>query len=134
MKGIFVTGTDTGVGKTYFTALLTRLLRAQGIPAVALKPVASGDRSDASVLAEAMGGTLPVSRINPIHFSPPWPPMPRACWKTVPSRGTRCAPTGGKFPALIRGLSWSRESGVGECRWTPPTPSESGLKSLDFRC
>jgi len=74
MKGIFVTGTDTGVGKTYFTALLTRLLRAQGIPAVALKPVASGDRSDASVLAEAMGGTLPVSRINPIHFSTPLAP------------------------------------------------------------
>ena len=74
MRGIFVTGTDTGVGKTYFTALLTRRLRAQGIPAIALKPVASGDRSDALALAEAMGGALPISKINPIHFSTPLAP------------------------------------------------------------
>ena len=74
MKGIFITGTDTGVGKTYFTALLTRTLRRQGIPAVALKPVASGDRSDALALSEAMDGAMPVSRINPIHFSTPLAP------------------------------------------------------------
>lgn len=74
MKGIFITGTDTGVGKTYFTALLTRMLRAQGIPAVALKPVASGDRADALILREAMGGALPVPQINPIHFAAPLAP------------------------------------------------------------
>lgn len=74
MKGIFITGTDTGVGKTYFTALLTRMLRSQGVPAIALKPVASGDRSDALNLAEAMNGALPVPRINPIHFSVPLAP------------------------------------------------------------
>jgi len=74
VKGIFITGTDTGVGKTYFTALLTRMLRAQGVPAIALKPVASGDRSDALALGEAMGGALPVDRINPIHFSAPLAP------------------------------------------------------------
>lgn len=74
MKGIFITGTDTGVGKTYFTALLTRMLRAQGTPAIALKPVASGDRSDALALAEAIGGVLPIAKINPIHFSTPLAP------------------------------------------------------------
>jgi dethiobiotin synthetase len=74
MKGIFITGTDTGVGKTYLTALLTRTLRGQGIPAIALKPVASGDRSDALALSEAMDGALPVPRINPIHFSTPLAP------------------------------------------------------------
>ena len=74
MRGIFVTGTDTGVGKTYFTALLTRLLRVKGVPAIALKPVASGDRSDALALAEAMGGALPISKINPIYFSTPLAP------------------------------------------------------------
>ena len=74
MKGIFITGTDTGVGKTYFTALLTRLLRAQGIPAIALKPVASGDRSDASALSEAMDGALPIATINPVHFAAPLAP------------------------------------------------------------
>lgn len=74
MRGVFITGTDTGVGKTYFTALLTQTLRAQGIPAIALKPVASGDRSDALALAEAMGGALSISRINPIHFAAPLAP------------------------------------------------------------
>lgn len=74
MKGIFITGTDTGVGKTYLTALLTRTLRRQGIPAIALKPVASGDRSDALELHEAMGRALPIPQINPIHFSAPLAP------------------------------------------------------------
>jgi dethiobiotin synthetase len=74
MKGIFITGTDTGVGKTYLTALLTRTLRGQGIPAIALKPVASGDRSDALALHEAMGRALPIPLINPIHFSTPLAP------------------------------------------------------------
>lgn len=74
MKGLFITGTDTGVGKTYFTALLTRTLRKQGIPAIALKPVASGDRSDATQLATAMEGSLPIGKINPIHFFTPLAP------------------------------------------------------------
>lgn len=74
MKGLLITGTDTGVGKTYFTSLLTRILRAQGVPAIALKPIASGDRSDAISLASAMGGALPLAKINPIHFSTPVAP------------------------------------------------------------
>ena len=40
--GIFVTGTNTGVGKTVVTAGLLRLLARQGVRAVGLKPVASG--------------------------------------------------------------------------------------------
>lgn len=74
MKGIFITGTDTGVGKTYFTTLLTRALRKQGIPAIALKPVASGDRTDAVQLSEAMNGALPLPKINPVHFATPLAP------------------------------------------------------------
>jgi dethiobiotin synthetase len=74
LKGLFITGTDTGVGKTYFTALLTRTLRKQGILAIALKPVASGDRSDAETLAQAMEGALPIQKINPIHFTAPLSP------------------------------------------------------------
>lgn len=74
MKGLFITGTDTGVGKTYLTSLLTRSLRSQGLPAIALKPVASGDRSDANKLSEAMGTGLPLTKINPIHFAAPLAP------------------------------------------------------------
>lgn len=74
MKGVFITGTDTGVGKTFFTSLLTRALRQEGIPAIALKPVASGDRADAATLAEAMDDPIPLSKINPVYFSSPLSP------------------------------------------------------------
>lgn len=45
MKGIFVTGTDTGVGKTVVTSLLARYLRDKGINVVTQKWVLSGAKS-----------------------------------------------------------------------------------------
>ena len=42
IRGLFITGTDTGVGKTVFTAALAARLRAEGRDVVALKPFASG--------------------------------------------------------------------------------------------
>ncbi len=42
MSGVFVTGTDTGVGKTFVSAALVRALRLAGVDARAMKPVASG--------------------------------------------------------------------------------------------
>ncbi len=41
-RGIFVTGTDTGVGKTVVTAALVSLFRAGGIDAIPMKPVQTG--------------------------------------------------------------------------------------------
>ena len=84
MKGVFITGTDTGVGKTYLTARLTRSLRQQGLPAIALKPVASGDRSDATTLSEAMRGALPIPKINPVHFAAPLSPYAAATLENRP--------------------------------------------------
>lgn len=47
MNGVYITGTDTGVGKTVASCALLHALRAQGLRAVGMKPVASGcDRSD----------------------------------------------------------------------------------------
>ena len=42
MKGIFITGTDTGVGKTVAAAAIARLLRNRGIDVGVMKPVTSG--------------------------------------------------------------------------------------------
>lgn len=42
MRGLFITGTDTGVGKTVITAALLATLRAQGVDALAVKPVLTG--------------------------------------------------------------------------------------------
>jgi dethiobiotin synthetase len=66
----FITGTDTGVGKTVLTALLVKFLRERG-PAcgtAALKPVCSGNRADARVLRAAMDGALTLNEINPWYF------------------------------------------------------------------
>jgi dethiobiotin synthetase len=67
-RTLFITGTDTGVGKTALTALLTRFLRERGVSAVALKPVCSGGRGDARALHAAMNGALTLDEINPWHF------------------------------------------------------------------
>jgi dethiobiotin synthetase len=72
---LFITGTDTGVGKTVLTALLTRHLRARGVNAVALKPVCSGDRADARALHAASDGALTLDEINPWHFRAPVAPL-----------------------------------------------------------
>lgn len=41
-RGVYVTGTDTGVGKTIASAALLHALRARGLRAIGMKPVASG--------------------------------------------------------------------------------------------
>lgn len=74
-RGVFITGTDTGVGKTFVTAALIRALIADGVAARALKPVASGCRltaagwrnDDAEALIAAMGDAAPAyDAVNPI--------------------------------------------------------------------
>ena len=71
----FITGTDTGVGKTVLTALLARHLRERGVNAAALKPVCSGGRDDARALRAAMNGALTLDEINPWHFRAPMAPL-----------------------------------------------------------
>ncbi len=63
----FVTGTDTGVGKTHVARLILEGLRKAGIDAVGYKPVACGDRDDARILAAASGG-LSEDVVNPVFF------------------------------------------------------------------
>ncbi len=64
----FITGTDTGVGKTVLTALLANFLRAGGVNVAALKPICSGNRDDALLLSAALDGSLKLDEINPWHF------------------------------------------------------------------
>jgi dethiobiotin synthetase len=65
---LFITGTDTGVGKTVLTALFVNFLRREKFNAAALKPTCSGDRDDAQKLFAAMNGALTLDEINPWHF------------------------------------------------------------------
>ena len=64
----FITGTDTNVGKTWFTCWLVRAWRQQGHNCAGLKPISTGDREDARQLMHAMGARLQLDEINPVHF------------------------------------------------------------------
>jgi dethiobiotin synthetase len=65
---VFITGTDTGIGKTLFAVLLLKFWRREGVNVAALKPISSGGRGDAKKMFAAMDGALPLDKINPWHF------------------------------------------------------------------
>ncbi len=73
-KVVFITGTDTDVGKTVFTASLGAHLHRRGVSVAALKPVASGGREDAMALHKTVPNGLALDDINPWHFAAPVAP------------------------------------------------------------
>lgn len=82
LPGLFITGTDTGVGKTRVAAAVLRLLRAEGVRVGALKPVATGAVEsptgplweDTELLRAALGVPMPPERVTPITFLEPLAP------------------------------------------------------------
>jgi dethiobiotin synthetase len=80
--GLFVTGTDTGVGKTYVAAMIARDLAAAGHKVGVYKPVASGCRNegetllsdDALALWEAAGRPGTLEAVCPQRFAAPLAP------------------------------------------------------------
>jgi dethiobiotin synthetase len=74
-KIIFVTGTDTGVGKTILTGLLVNHLRAAGVHALAMKPFCSGGRADVRLLRGMQDAVLTEEEINPFYFPEPIAPL-----------------------------------------------------------
>ena len=80
--GVFVTGTDTGVGKTHASCALLAALRARGLRATGMKPVASGCREtpaglrndDAEALIAASAPMPSYDDCNPYAFAPPIAP------------------------------------------------------------
>ena len=81
-KGVFVTGTDTGVGKTVVAVGLVHLLKARGLDVGVMKPIATGAKrlngkwvsEDARLLMEASATDDPYEMINPICLSTPAAP------------------------------------------------------------
>jgi len=72
---IFISGTDTGVGKTVLTAVLLAHLRQSGARAFAIKPFCSGGRGDAELLHDLQEDDLSLDQINPFYFSEPIAPL-----------------------------------------------------------
>jgi dethiobiotin synthetase len=71
---LFITGTDTEVGKTYVSRLLIEALRRAGHDTVGMKPICCGDRGDAEELHAASGAAVPLNLINPVWFRAPAAP------------------------------------------------------------
>lgn len=77
-KAFFVTGTDTGVGKTFISAALLIAAKNRGLSTAALKPVAAGcevtadglRNDDALLLQAVITENLTYEQINPVAFEP----------------------------------------------------------------
>ena len=90
MTGIFITGTDTEVGKTVVACALASWCRRQGLNVGVMKPIATGGRrrrvegrkrwvsDDALALAEAAGVQDSLELINPVCFEEPLAPLTAA--------------------------------------------------------
>jgi dethiobiotin synthetase len=80
---LFVTGTDTGVGKTHTVTQLLRLLRASGVRCAGVKPICCGDRQDAQLLLAAGSGGVTLDEINPIWLKTPAAPFAAALLEQI---------------------------------------------------
>ena len=95
----FITGTDTGVGKTFITCALLGLARGRGLRGIGLKPVAAGCRletgrlrnDDALALMAASSVTLDYDAVNPVALAPPIAPHLAAAQAGRPLRAGELA-------------------------------------------
>lgn len=97
IRGVFITGTDTGCGKTHVAAALIRGLREVGLRVACLKPVAAGAarrdgllrNDDALTLRSAAATDADYDLSNPYCFEPPVSPHIAATEAGVEIRCTR---------------------------------------------
>lgn len=83
-QAFFVTGTDTGVGKTHVTCALLHATRQLGMTAVGMKPIAAGVEADGrngdvTQLLSASSITPPLEWVNPFLYAPAIAPHIAAC-------------------------------------------------------
>ncbi|MCH8915976.1 MAG: dethiobiotin synthase [Thaumarchaeota archaeon] len=91
MKSLFITGTDTDVGKTYITRGLAVTFRKIGIDVGVMKPFAAGraekkgyKSKDIVMLSKAAQACDPEKLVNPQFF--PIPASPYTAWKTLKTK------------------------------------------------
>lgn len=72
---LFLTGTDTGVGKTHTAVQLLRAGRASGLRCAGMKPICCGDRNDAERLLAASSEGLSIDEVNPVWLKTPAAPL-----------------------------------------------------------
>ena len=112
-NGLFVTGTDTGVGKTRFCTLLLKALRGAGVDAVGMKPFCCGDREDAELLHAAAECVAPIALINPVWLRVPASPYTASL---VENRALDVDTAKGAFEQLVQGHQYVVVEGAGGWR------------------
>lgn len=132
VRGFFIAGTDTGVGKTWCAVRLVQALAAQGRRVAVMKPVAAGAsetpegvrNEDALQLSAAAGGSLDYGKVNPVC-------LPQA---TSPHLAAQAAGVAIEVPPLVdafESLAAQAELVVveGAGGWYTPIgrPGETGL-------
>ena len=129
--GLFITGTDTGVGKTHVACALVRALRASGVRVAGMKPIAAGlhygetINADVAALAEADGLAVPVRLRNPYAFAEPIAPHLAARDRGVT---VDLAVIAAAFHDLARSVDVVVVEGAGGAR----VPVAPGLDMLDI--
>lgn len=121
--GWFITGTDTGVGKTRIACLLLEALARAGRSAVGMKPVASGCREtaaglrnrDAERLLAASGVAVDYAEVNPYAFAPALAPQLAAHESGVRIRSEKILES---FRRLRQKAPWLVVEGIGG--WMAP--------------
>ncbi len=130
-RGIFVTATDTGVGKTLVTSALVMCLTRRGIDVGVMKPIETGvsrsakAQSDGALLRSAAGSHDPMAEVSPYVFRLPVAPLSaaRAEGKTV-----RVATIMRAFHALRQKHTFVAVEGVGGIE----VPITQSLNVLDL--
>ena len=122
-RGLFVSGTDTGIGKTWSSCVLLAALRARGLRAVGMKPVASGCRmtrhglrnEDAEALSGASTAAPAYADCNPFAFAAPIAPHLAAA---MDAREITLEPIRNAYAQLAEGADRIVVEGVGG--WAVP--------------
>ena len=116
-RGVFVTGTDTGVGKTLACAALIHALRAAGARPVPMKPVAAGagdgdglNEDTVALMGAAGRADLAASDVTPILLREPMAPHVAAARE---GRSIVLAPVHDAFERLARAGDFVVAEGVG---------------------
>lgn len=133
-KRYFVTGTDTGVGKTFVSCLLLEAARQQGLRTLAIKPVAAGcellggelRNDDALQLQRHMTESLPYEQVNPVALQAAVAPHIAARHEGRRLQASRLA--GLVRGALMQGAGFNLVEGAGG--WYVPLNERETLADL----
>lgn len=117
-KGIFISATDTGVGKTLIVGTIAKILSRNGKNVGVFKPVATGCRTikkklvseDAEFLACCCGNKLSLDLINPVNFKTPAAPF--ACEK-IENKKVNIAKIKTSYRQICRNCDFVIVEGIG---------------------